>query len=734
VRDRSVEVWTFWVHASSAARFDADIRKLACDVGIPGCDDLKSDAFALVYSWLRDKRNGNWLLVLDNVDDESFLFKTPDVNDEGGGNRRALRNRIAYLPPCEHGSMLITSRTREATVRLTDDCNVITVEPMGEESALALLEKKLGQSGATEDMQKLAAALDYMPLALAQAGAYIKQRGRRYSVGRYLAKLEKSEKSRANLLTSVFKELRRDQEAQDSIILTWQISFDHIRVTRPSAADLLSLMSMYNYQGIPEYLLKVRRSGVRPGARATSNFDGAERDSGASSSASDDEDSEADDFEDDILMLENFHFISTTFLNTAFEMHRLLQLAARVWLRSHELYQEWARKGIERLDETLPDGEHKNWERCLELYPHITSILELNEKEDSLSRASVQYKAAWFDWKRGLWSKAEALAAESYKIRKLILGQKDQKTLCALSIHASVLGDQGKYEAAEEANRQVLEVREKVLGKAHPATLTSRSNLASVLSRQGKYEAAEEANRQVLEVYEKVLGKEHPDTLTSRSNLTLVLSRQGKYEAAEEANRQVLEVREKVLGKEHPATLTSRSNLASVLSRQGKYEAAEEANRQVLEVREKVLGKEHPDTLMSRSNLASVLSDQGKYEEAEEANRQVLEVREKVLGKEHPDTLMGRSNLASVLSRQGKYEAAEEANRQVLEVREKVLGKAHPDTLISLWCLADLMERLERKHDALSLYKRAVTGLSTSLGVRHPHTLQCQGSLERLQR
>ena len=107
-------------------------------------------------------------------------------------------------------------------------------------------------------MRKLSNALDHMPLALAQAGAYIKQRGSRYSVERYLAKLEKSEKSQASLLTSASKELRRDEEAQDSIILTWQISFDHIRATRPSATDLLSLMSMYNYQGIPEYLLRAQ--------------------------------------------------------------------------------------------------------------------------------------------------------------------------------------------------------------------------------------------------------------------------------------------------------------------------------------------------------------------------------------------------------------------------------------------------------------------------------------------
>jgi tetratricopeptide (TPR) repeat protein len=598
------------VHASSAARFDADIRKLACDAGIPGCDNPKSDAFTLVYGWLRDKRNGKWILVLDNVDDPDYLFKTPDVSGKSGSDKRTLRNRMAYLPPCAHGSTLITSRSRAATAKLTDECDVITVSPMGEATALALLEKKLGHSGAMGDMQKLAAALDHMPLALAQAGAYIKQRGSRFSVGQYLAKLEKSEKSQTSLLTSASKELRRDEGAQDSIILTWQISFDHIRATRPSAADLLSVMSMYNYQGIPEYLLRTGVSATRAGTRPASGPNIVERDGYMSSSGSDDEDSDEDDFGDDILTLENFHFISAMFSNTAFEMHRLVQLAAHVWLRSHGLYKEWAREGVKRLDEALPSGEHENWGRCGELYPHVISTLrlQLEDQETSLRCASIQYKAAWFDWRQGLWSKAEALVAKSSSMRDKMLGPEEEETLSALSLYALVLGDQGKYEAAEEANRRALEVREKVLGKEHPSTLTSVNNLALVLSRQGKYEAAEEANRRALEGRERVLGEEHPFTLTSVSNLAIMLSQQGKHEAAEEANR------------------------------------------------------------------------------------------------------------------------------RALEGRERVLGKEHPHTLISLWCLADLMERLGRKHDASLLYERAVTGLSTSLGVRHPHTLQCQGSLERLQR
>jgi hypothetical protein len=54
-----------------------------------------------------------------------------------------------------------------------------------------------------------------------------------------------------------------------------------------------------------------------------------------------------------------------------------------------------------------------------------------------------------------------------------------------------VLGDQGKYEQAEEIHRQVLGLSEMVLGKEHPRTLTSMNNLPLVLSHQGKYEAGE---------------------------------------------------------------------------------------------------------------------------------------------------------------------------------------------------------------------------------------------------
>jgi hypothetical protein len=59
---------------------------------------------------------------------------------------------------------------------------MIEIPPMREQQAVALLENRLGKS---EDSAKLAAALDYMPLAITKASAYIKQRGERFSIQRY---------------------------------------------------------------------------------------------------------------------------------------------------------------------------------------------------------------------------------------------------------------------------------------------------------------------------------------------------------------------------------------------------------------------------------------------------------------------------------------------------------------------------------------------------------------------
>jgi len=70
--------------------------------------------------------------------------------------------------------------------RLVEERDIIDVAPMDEVHALALFEKKLGIQSNRKDIAELAAALEFMPLAVVQAAAYINQRAPRCSVRQYI--------------------------------------------------------------------------------------------------------------------------------------------------------------------------------------------------------------------------------------------------------------------------------------------------------------------------------------------------------------------------------------------------------------------------------------------------------------------------------------------------------------------------------------------------------------------
>ncbi|KAI1664793.1 Kinesin light chain [Pyrenophora tritici-repentis] len=729
---QSPDTWVLWAHASNTARLEQSFREIADQVKVRGRKDPQADVFKLVHDWLRDEKGGRWLLVLDNADDAAVLSPTDD-----GALQQHLRR---YIPLSTHGSVLVTSRTKRAAMQVVEDSDIISIEPMHDAAAHALLRKKLRGIGEEDDrIANLATTLDHMPLALVQAAAYIRERAPRCSVRQYLEEYRQSDSRKISLLNQEAGHLRRDAAASNSVLITWQISFDHIRSTRQSAASLLSLMSFFDRQGIQEALLR----------RQSSTAD--------------------DGFEDDVLALRDYSFITVTRDASTFEMHSLVQLAMHTWLEGEGQLDRWREQFISNLCAELPTGEHENREKCQTLFPHAQAALAQRPKNrESLKEwALLLYKAAWHAWQRGRADEAEEMAMMSMEVRSEVLGEDDAETLNSMGMvgvarqlggkykeaeamhrqtlaqsqkvlgheHPHTLGSmnnlallldgQGKHEEAEVIFKRTLAQTEKVLGSKHPATMTSISNLALVLNSQSKYAEAESMYRRILARQETVLGFGHPDTLTSMSNLTVTLDNQSKYEEAEQMIRQTLALKEKVLGPEHPDTLTSMNNLARVLDNQGKYKEVEAIDRQTLAQREKVLGSEHPVTLKSINNLTEVLYKQGKYEEMEAMYRQMLARREKVLGREHPHTLTSMNDLALVLDSQGKYEEAEAVHRQTLARQEKVLGHGHLDTLVSVCCLAHLLKYRHRYSESLALYKRACTGYQAVLGMDHPTTRAC---------
>lgn len=115
---------------------------------------------------------------------------------------------------------------------------------------------------------------------------------RRKNVSQYLEFYRRNDSTRIQLLSQRNKYHGREARPLESVLTTWWISFESIKTENPRAAELLSIMSFLDRQGIPDSLITL-----------------------------DDDDSFA--FDDAIGLLCAFSLISRDPSGNASEMHRL---------------------------------------------------------------------------------------------------------------------------------------------------------------------------------------------------------------------------------------------------------------------------------------------------------------------------------------------------------------------------------------------------------------------------
>ncbi|KAJ4183504.1 hypothetical protein NW759_017073 [Fusarium solani] len=571
IHDESPQTSVFWVHASSKPRFEEAYRSIAQRLELPRRNDPDIDVLGLVRDWLQAEEAGSWLMVLDNVDDVNLFHPSANASGNKAANQPTDENAIAssdqrplaaYLPKYRSGTILVTSRSMDAAEKLTGSHKAIyRASAMDDTRGLQLLRNKLNGNFDEDAAADLLRALDYIPLAITQAAAYINRRAPRASVQTYLDAFRESDKKKGSLLNRDVGDLRRDETVSNSVVTTWQVTFEQIRRERPSAAKLLSFMSLFNPQGIPEFVLHDYSTDV------TDNMD---RDAEA----------ESDDFEDDLDVLRGYSLVSVTAAQDVFEVHSLVQFCTRAWISMVDDAERWKRVFLRSMSRHFPSGAFETWPTCQLLLPHIESLLEEKAPDEELRNwAYLLTNCGWY----------------------------------MLTI--------GKYTAAERLGGKAVEIRAKVLGEEDPSTLTSMANLALTFMKQGRWKEAEELFMGVIETRKRVLGEEYPDTLTSMNNLALTFMNQGRWKEAEELEVGVMETRKRVLGEEHPDTLTSMNSLALTFMNQGRWKEAEELQVGVMETTKRVLGDEHPDTLTSMGNLASTFMNQGRWKEAEELER-----------------------------------------------------------------------------------------------------------------
>ncbi|KAJ4323783.1 hypothetical protein N0V94_001703 [Neodidymelliopsis sp. IMI 364377] len=745
VQDKS-PTWVFWIHAETQARFREGYRRIAEVTKMDGWNDPKADFMRLVRTWLSDMSNGRWLMVIDNADDANVLFhNAPQDQVTNNSDLSSAEPFADFLPQTSIGSIIITSRSRDVAYRLTgNQDNIVEVKPMNHRDAFALLQKKLGCTVKRDEAILLAEALGSMPLALTQAASFVKQRAPRTSISRYIEEVRKNDHDRARLLSRDVGDSRRDGQASNSIITTWQISFEYIRDRNPTAARLLSLMSFFDRQDIPATLLDGRYEKI--------------------------EDSEAD-FEDDIYTLTSFSLVELSADGNSFKMHGLVQFCTKRWLELYNEYEYWKEMFVLLIDTAYPEGRLEDWPTCQALFPHAQAALNnLPVGADALQLwASVASKVARYLGNMGDLFKSCKLYRDAFDVREILLGAEHAETLDSLNGLGVALGQLGLYEEAVAAHQRDLEVKRRTIGANHIDTLTSMTNLATVYDKQGESVEAQKVLNQVLEtVHETELGVDHPLVHSLKLICLIVLAttyrHQGLWARAEELQLQILSTREEDLGKDHTITrkakgdlaityekqgrlkdaeklgleilesnkvkpgpemetLATQANLSLVYKQQGRWDEAEALQVQVMERTKALVGLDHPDTINSMAHLASTYWDLGRFREAEELQLQTLEMCQANFGEDHPITLTSKYDLSTIYWSQGLVDKHEQLDSEVLESRVAKLGETHPQTLISKARLVFMYQRHGRMEDAQRLVEHVWQARTEVLGPEHPDTL-----------
>ncbi|RMZ45428.1 hypothetical protein AFCA_012081 [Aspergillus flavus] len=728
IRKRDPEYSIFWVTCTSYESVEQAYISIASKLGMSGVKP--AEIKEKVKAYLSQESAGKWLLVFDNADDMEMWSKD-------NTNSPVLTD---FLPQCEQGHILFTTRSRKVAVKLASPY-VITISEPDTEIAVKILQNSLVEKTLLSDRGTATTLLEqlaFLPLAITQAAAYINENS--IGLSDYLMLLKDQEPGVIELLSENFGDEGRYKETQNPVALTWFISFQQIQRSNELAADYLSFMACISPRGIPQSLL--------PQSISTKKRIDA------------------------IGLLKAFSFISEDDGGLFLNIHRLVYLATRNWMRKSQQFSRHILKAADRLSEAFPNNDHTNRKLWREYLPHTFSLLaeadfqkeqeryiylimnignclysdgrwkEAEQLEVQAMELCKQMLGAEHPdtltsmanlaltyWKQGRWKEAEELEIQVIEIRRQVLGPEHPDTLTSMANLASTYWKQGRWKEAEELEILVLEIRKQVLGPEHPDTLTSMANLASTYRDQGRWKEAEELEILVLELYKQVLGPEHPDTLTSMANLASTYRNQGRWKEAEELEILVLELRKQVLGPEHPETLTSMANLASTYWKQGRWKEAEELEILVLELRKQVLGLEHPDTLISIANLASTYRNQGRWKKAEELGMQEMELSKQVLGLKHPDTLTSMNNMASTYRNQGRWKEVEELEILVLELCKQVLGPEHPDTLTSIANLASTHWNQRRWKEAEELEVQVLELSKQVLGPEHPDTLTSMANL-----
>ncbi|HMB05857.1 MAG TPA: tetratricopeptide repeat protein, partial [Isosphaeraceae bacterium] len=448
-----------WLAAENPTALAPAFAELARTLRLPEAEERDQNVrITAVLTWL--EAHDRWLLVFDNAE------RREDVEP--------------YIPQHLTGHVLITSRSPDWDPLAWS----IRIGPLPRPDSIALLLAATSSGAEAEaEADRLADALGDLPLALAQAAAYLRETA--CSFADYRAKLDAS-----------WAAFDAQQSAEPgygrTIAATLKLALDRIKGDLPNhspAEVVLARCAFYAPEAIPRDLL-----------------------------ADDPLDEAA--LNEAIRTLRRYSLLETQPGFVA--VHRLVQRAVRDRL-DPESRAEFAEHAVQKLRARFPDDpdDVRTWLECRKLLDHTLNATE-RASEDQVAATTVAnllnqvgiHLSAYHDLPR-----AKSLLLRSLRIEEAAYGPDHPEVASTLTNLGIVAREQGDLAEARRGLERALGIFEAAYGPDHPEVARTLTNLGIVMATVREFEQAQVRVERALEICRRSLGDEHPNTIQARGLL-----------------------------------------------------------------------------------------------------------------------------------------------------------------------------------------------------------------------
>jgi DNA-binding SARP family transcriptional activator len=622
-------VW--WINAEEPTFIPSQLARLNSELGLPSrasADDLVAQVLGHLG------RTGDWLLIFDNA---------------------ARVGDVAPYRPFGSGHILVTSRSP-----LWGEIGGRTpIDVLDRTESLAFLRSRMPDLD-DEIGGKLAAELGDLPLAMAQAAAYLEETD--IDPAEYLDQFSRRR--------SAFLARGEVLGYQGRLDTAWDMSLQRLAATCPEALTLLEHSAFLASEPIPLELF-----------------------AGWTDLTAGDDDGSVDPLDIVETAVGGAAGLSLVRRQSAsFQVHRLVQAVIRGHLDESDRVRV-AERTADLLAGALrgDPNDPASWATYRRLAPHVFALGAIADHLPQARRMLLDTTVYLGGAASPRWS--GLLARRVLDRWRDTLGEDHPDTLAMSTfvVLCSIWAHDPR--GAHELGSRSLPLARRVLGESHPLTLRLAGYLAVAMTGVADVGHARALALDTIEQARSAFPADHPDLLRIAAYVTLALGWIGDPAATALADSTLTAAR-RVFGPDHPATLLAANEVIFGLLTTGDTAAIRKLGEDTLARSRVVLGDRHLITLGSAALLAIGLVWLGDVERADELGRELLSIPDTGLAPDHVISLTIAAAKAAI--RAADPGRPDDPEVPELEIALRMPGPDHPITLTLAAAAARLADRTGR--------------------------------------